>query len=70
MVRLNLRDHGNTAHLNSGLFHSALSHEVIELAKHLMAKAQPINGAKVPCGLIGYSLGGNFALRLARAIPT
>ena len=39
VVRVNLRDHGNTAHLNSGLFHSALSHEVIELAKHLMAKA-------------------------------
>ena len=69
VVRVNLRDHGNTAHLNSGLFHSALSHEVIELAKHLMAAVQPADGTKIPCGLIGYSLGGNFALRLARAIP-
>ena len=69
VARINLRDHGNTAHLNSGLFHSALIDEVIGLAKHLMAQAQPQNGARVACGLIGYSLGGNFALRLARAIP-
>ena len=64
VARINLRDHGDTTHLNSGLFHSALIDEVIELAKHLMT-----DGGPRPCGLIGYSLGGNFALRLARAIP-
>lgn len=64
VVRINLRDHGDTTHLNSGLFHSALIDEVIELAKHLMT-----DGGPRPCGLIGYSLGGNFALRLVRAIP-
>ena len=60
--RINLRDHGDTTHLNSGLFHSALIDEVIELAKHLMK-----DGGRA-LRLIGYSLGGNFALRLARAI--
>ena len=69
VVRINLRDHGDTAHLNSGLFHSALIEEVIELARYLMTDGQPERNDLRHCGLIGYSLGGNFALRLARAIP-
>lgn len=69
VVRINLRDHGDTTHLNSGLFHSALIGEVIELVKHLMLRAQLSDAQTVTSGLIGYSLGGNFALRLARAIP-
>ena len=69
VARINLRDHGDTAHLNSGLFHSALIEEVIELARHLMTDGQPERNDLRHCGLIGYSLGGNFALRLARAIP-
>ena len=69
VARINLRDHGDTTHLNSGLFHSALIKEVIELAQFLMANGMAASGAQRPCGLIGYSLGGNFALRLARAIP-
>ena len=69
VARINLRDHGDTAHLNSGLFHSALIEEVIALAQHLMADGRSAPDHRRPCGLIGYSLGGNFALRLARAIP-
>ena len=69
VARINLRDHGDTAHLNSGLFHSALIEEVIELARYLMTDGQPERNDLRHCGLIGYSLGGDFALRLARAIP-
>lgn len=69
VARINLRDHGDTAHLNSGLFHSALIEEVIELARYLMTDGQPERNDLRHCGLIGYSLGGNFALRLAREIP-
>lgn len=64
VVRINLRDHGDTAHLNSGLFHSALIDEVVALVKTLMAEFP-----QAPAGLIGYSMGGNFALRIAKQIP-
>ena len=62
VVRINLRDHGDTATMNSGLFHSALIEEVVGLANLLKQDYQQ-------AGLLGFSLGGNFALRLARAIP-
>ena len=64
VARLNLRDHGDTAHLNRSLFHSAMIDEVVSLVRTLSA-AHGQHGA----GLLGYSLGGNFALRVARAIP-
>lgn len=64
VVRINLRDHGNTAHLNPGLFHSALIDEVIELTRYLMN-----DFGVTRAGLIGYSMGGNFALRVARVLP-
>jgi hypothetical protein len=64
VARINLRDHGNTAHLNQGLFHSALIDEVVALIKKLM-----LDLTNVPAGLIGYSMGGNFALRVAKQIP-
>ncbi|XOV83042.1 MAG: YheT family hydrolase [bacterium] len=62
-ARINLRDHGNTAHLNQGLFNSAMIDEVIAL----VAQLRESYGTK-GCGLMGYSLGGNFALRVARAL--
>lgn len=62
VARLNLRDHGDTAHLNEELFHSARIAEVISAAEVLADRH--ISG---PCGLAGFSLGGNFALRVARA---
>ena len=64
VVRINLRDHGDTAHLNSGLFHSALVNEVVALVKALKEEFP-----QAPAGLIGYSMGGNFALRIAKQIP-
>ncbi|MEM9620149.1 MAG: alpha/beta fold hydrolase [Pseudomonadota bacterium] len=64
VARINLRDHGDTAHLNQGLFNSALIDEVVTLSQQLPEQFNS-RGA----GLIGYSLGGNFALRVARAIP-
>jgi len=62
-ARINLRDHGNTAHLNQGLFNSAMIEEVVALVSHL----RQVYGA-TGSGLMGYSLGGNFALRVARAV--
>lgn len=63
VARLNLRDHGDTAHLNEELFHSARIDEVVS-AVDVIARRH-IRG---PCGLAGFSLGGNFALRVARAL--
>jgi predicted alpha/beta-fold hydrolase len=63
VVRVNLRDHGGTANLNPGLFHSALIDEVVMLIQHL------IDRNSKPTGIMGFSLGGNFALRVARALP-
>jgi len=62
VIRLNLRDHGATAHLNEALFHSARIREVVAAVQQLQE-----NHATGPCGLAGFSLGGNFALRVARA---
>ena len=62
VVRLNLRDHGDTAHLNEEMFHSARIDEVTSAVEILAARH--VDG---PCALAGFSLGGNFALRVARA---
>lgn len=63
VARINLRDHGGTVALNPGLFHSALTDEVVALVQQIRS------GHGGPSGLLGFSLGGNFALRVARAIP-
>lgn len=63
VARLNLRDHGNTEHLNEGLFHSALIDEVVALIEHLQREI-----GQRGTGVLGYSLGGNFALRVARRL--
>ncbi|MFB0515558.1 MAG: alpha/beta fold hydrolase, partial [Candidatus Neomarinimicrobiota bacterium] len=60
VYRLNYRDHGHTHHLNEGLFHGALLGEVAEAVGQVAARA-----GKGPVFVIGFSLGGNFALRLA-----
>lgn len=60
VCRLNLRDHGDSHHLNEELFHGALLQETFESVHHLSG----ISGGK-PVYLIGFSLGGNFALRIA-----
>jgi len=58
VFRLNMRDHGSSHHLNPGLFNGTLSEEFFQAVKNIAAMAAPPN-----CFLIGFSLGGNFALR-------
>jgi uncharacterized protein len=60
VVRLNLRDHGETHHLNRELFHSCRLAEVIGAVRALQ---QRFPGR--PLQLVGFSLGGNFMLRVA-----
>lgn len=60
VFRLNFRDHGESHHLNPGLFHGAL----IEETEEAVAKVAHEKGDK-PFFLVGFSLGGNFALRIA-----
>lgn len=59
VLRLNLRDHGETHGLNRGLFHSCLLPEVLGALRAL----QRLAGR--PLRLVGFSLGGNFLLRAA-----
>lgn len=59
VFRLNFRDHGASHHLNEGLFHSNRIDEVVEAAQRV-AQRWP----QWPLSVAGYSLGGNFALRL------
>ena len=60
VFRLNLRDHGDTHHLNEGIFNSTLVPEVISGLEDLQAR---LNYPEY--NLVGFSLGGNFALRVA-----
>jgi predicted alpha/beta-fold hydrolase len=60
VFRLNLRDHGNSHHLNKGLFYATLLDEVWD-AVHQTSNF----GRGVPVYLVGFSLGGNFAIRIA-----
>jgi len=64
VFRLNFRDHGESHHMNPGLFHSCRLGEVV----HALQDVQRRTGAK-NWALSGYSLGGNFALRVAMAAP-
>lgn len=65
VFRLNFRDHGDTHHLNEDLFHSCRLGEVVQAAGEVARRfpARPMLAA-------GFSLGGNFALRLALAAPS
>jgi len=60
VARLNFRDHGDTHHLNAEIFHSCRIAEVVGAVKDLACRypARPLVAA-------GFSLGGNFALRVA-----
>jgi hypothetical protein len=65
VLRLNLRDHGPTHHLNEELFHSNRLPEVVGAVAAIQARAP-----ELPLSLVGFSLGGNFALRVgAQAGP-
>lgn len=62
--RLNFRDHGESHHLNVDLFHSCRLPEVIDVVGQVQAGYE-----EGPVFLVGFSLGGNFALRIARHAP-
>ena len=61
VFRLNYRDHGPSHHLNSGIFYAVLLDEVYDAVSTVAAAA-----GDRPVFLIGFSLGGNFVLRLLR----
>jgi hypothetical protein len=63
VFRLNFRDHGKSHHLNKGLFYATLTDEVYAAVKTV----SEISGG-APLFLAGFSLGGNFALRIARML--
>jgi hypothetical protein len=65
VFRLNFRDHGDTHHMNTGIFHSCRLDEVV----HALKDIQQRTGAR-DWALSGYSLGGNFALRVALSAPS
>lgn len=60
IFRLNLRDHGDTKDLNEGLFHSCRIDEVVGAVRRVREIAGHGRFA-----IVGHSLGGNFALRVA-----
>jgi hypothetical protein len=62
VFRLNFRDHGPSHHLNEDIFHSCRLDEVVGAVKRIQTM---FPGAKVT--IAGFSLGGNFALRVAAA---
>lgn len=60
VFRLNMRDHGDTHHLNREVFNSTLIDEVVNAIEDLQARLDYQSHS-----LIGFSLGGNFSLRVA-----
>jgi len=64
VLRLNLRDHGPSHHLNEDLFHSCRLQEVVDAVAWA---AQHYRPRRLLLG--GFSLGGNFALRVAAVAP-
>ena len=64
VFRLNFRDHGETHHLNREIFHSCRIDEVVNAVREVARRFAPGTLA-----LAGFSLGGNFALRVALRAP-
>jgi predicted alpha/beta-fold hydrolase len=62
VFRLNFRDHGPSHHLNEDIFHSCRLDEVVGAVKCIQ---DMFPNARVT--IAGFSLGGNFALRVADA---
>lgn len=60
IVRINMRDHGDSQHLNRGIFHSCRLDEMVDAVRWVRDR---FPGERLH--LSGYSLGGNFALRIA-----
>lgn len=64
VFRLNFRDHGETHHLNREIFHSCRIDEVVGAVRAVAARFP-----QRPLAIAGFSLGGNFALRVALRAP-
>lgn len=62
IIRLNLRDHGETHHLNHGFFMGILLEETFQAVKSAIS----LYCRSGKAFLFGVSLGGNFGLRIAR----
>ena len=65
VFRLNFRDHGPSHHLNPDIFHSCRLDEVVGAVKRIRQLAPDAR-----LSLAGFSLGGNFALRVAAKSST
>lgn len=61
IFRLHYRDHGGSHHLNEGVFFAIILDEVFNSVK----QAAAMEDSK-PAFIAGFSLGGNFALRIAK----
>jgi predicted alpha/beta-fold hydrolase len=61
IFRLNFRDHGDSHHLNRGLFYAVLLDEVYQAVRQAAELA-----GDGPVFMIGFSLGGNFVLRILK----
>ena len=61
VFRLNFRDHGSSHYLNTGLFYASALDEVFQAVRRAAGML-----AGIPAFIVGFSLGGNFALRIAR----
>ncbi|HEX7339153.1 MAG TPA: alpha/beta fold hydrolase [Rhodanobacteraceae bacterium] len=66
IFRLNFRDHGGTYALNPEIFNSCMLDEVVAASIEVERRW---HHAGTPMVLAGFSLGGNFALRVALAAP-
>ena len=60
VIRMNMRNCGNTDHLTTTLYHSGLSGDVGAVVDHFAVRFGLQHVA-----LVGYSMGGNLALKLA-----
>ena len=65
VFRLNFRDHGDSHALNEGVFHSCRLDEVLNALADLQQRVSASSWQ-----LAGFSLGGNFALRVALHGPS
>lgn len=65
LFRLQLRDHGDSHHLNPEVFHSCRLEETAEAVHQIALRYAP---GKLFLG--GFSLGGNFSLRIAALAPS
>ena len=62
VFRLNMRDHGNSHHLNDGFFLGTLIEEAYEAVKEVIRRYS--QGMKA--FLAGFSMGANFCIRVAK----